>query len=107
MAYGQRPFNLEILWTACGRFLPAPAPQYLPQIQPNTTRFIDSMRAPSNRGKIGAGRGNVVRTETESRKLPMTYELLALVGVAVAVLFGSGAHYDLEILVRERVLKQE
>lgn len=32
----------------------------------------------------------------------MTYELLALVGVAIVVIMGSGLHYDLEIVVREK-----
>ncbi len=34
----------------------------------------------------------------------MTIELIALVGVASVVFFASGMHYDLEILVREKIL---
>jgi len=34
----------------------------------------------------------------------MTLELIALVGVASVVFFAAGIHYDLEILVRERIL---
>lgn len=33
----------------------------------------------------------------------MTMELVALVGVVSVVFFASGLHYDLEILLRERV----
>lgn len=36
----------------------------------------------------------------------MTYELFALVGVASVVFFASGAHYDLEIYLRERVFAE-
>lgn len=31
----------------------------------------------------------------------MTFELIALVGVASVVIFASGIHYDLEIIWRE------
>ncbi len=34
----------------------------------------------------------------------MMLELFALAGVVTVVFFASGMHYDLEILVRERVL---
>ncbi len=34
----------------------------------------------------------------------MTNELLALVGVTLGVFFGLGLHYDLEIMVRERLI---
>ncbi len=34
----------------------------------------------------------------------MTYELIALVGVASVMFFALGLHYDLEIMVRERLL---
>jgi hypothetical protein len=37
--------------------------------------------------------------------LPMMLELIALAGVASVVFFASGAHYDLEIMVRERIRK--
>jgi len=35
----------------------------------------------------------------------MTLELFALVGVASVVLFASGLHYDLEIMLREKIRK--
>lgn len=34
----------------------------------------------------------------------MTFELIALVGVASVMFFASGLHYDVEILVREKFL---
>ncbi len=34
----------------------------------------------------------------------MTMELIALVGVASVMFFALGLHYDLEILVREKIL---
>ncbi len=34
----------------------------------------------------------------------MTMELIALVGVGSLVFFALGLHYDLEILVREKIL---
>ncbi|GEM_PF-1835945 len=33
----------------------------------------------------------------------MTLELFALVGVASVMFFGLGLHYDVEILVREKI----
>jgi hypothetical protein len=38
--------------------------------------------------------------------LPMIPELIALVGVASVVMIAFGLHYDLEILLRERLLTQ-
>lgn len=35
----------------------------------------------------------------------MILELMALVGVLSVVLFASGMHYDLEIMVREKIRK--
>lgn len=35
----------------------------------------------------------------------MTYELPALVGVALVVFFGLGLHHNLEIFLRERFAK--
>lgn len=34
----------------------------------------------------------------------MTFELIALVGVASVMFFALGLHYDLEIMVREKIL---
>jgi hypothetical protein len=34
----------------------------------------------------------------------MTYELVALVGSATVIFFGTGLNYDIEIFVREKLL---